>query len=259
MTRNRHALCALAVPLLVFALIIPTSTVAIVLSFIVGIGDATAQSGIFPLAGGIHPRCTAAASLGSAIAGLAAGLLRLLTKSVFPETAAGQRLSSAVYFGIGVIVLAFCAAAHYFIKKYKQHLRLAFFQIEHAKSTNSFMLQSDAIKNSIQVELGGATEQATEAAQAASVAEEDSSKEERKEDEDEVVGESFNFDDNEPTIEQRDGASSSRNKSKICHLFSVFVEGSLVYRDAFRCAWLPIIAQFFNFFITLSLFPAVGK
>ena len=75
----------LAVPLLVFAIIYPTPGAAMALSSLVGIGDATAQSGIFPLAGGIHPRCTAAASLGSAIAGLASGLLRLMTEAIFGD------------------------------------------------------------------------------------------------------------------------------------------------------------------------------
>lgn len=113
----------LAIPLLVFAIIYPTKGVATVLSAIVGIGDSMAQSGIFPLAGGIHPRCTAAASLGSAIAGLAAGLLRILTKAIFPgDTEESMRLSSSVYFGIAVVILVVCFFAHYFIKKYKDQL-----------------------------------------------------------------------------------------------------------------------------------------
>jgi hypothetical protein len=37
----------LAVPLLVFAVVYPTAGIATALSFIVGVGDATAQSGIF--------------------------------------------------------------------------------------------------------------------------------------------------------------------------------------------------------------------
>ena len=113
----------LVIPLLVFAIIYPTKGVATVLSAIVGIGDSMAQSGIFPLAGGIHPRCTAAASLGSAIAGLAAGLLRILTKAIFPgDTEESMRLSSSVYFGIAVVILAVCFFAHFFIKKYKKQL-----------------------------------------------------------------------------------------------------------------------------------------
>jgi len=116
-------LCILAVPLLVFAIIYPTRGVATALSFIVGIGDSTAQSGIFPLAGGIHPRCTAAASLGIAIAGLAAGLLRILTRAVLPQN---ERMNSAVYFGMAVIILVLCCLAHYAIKQYKHEFILAF-------------------------------------------------------------------------------------------------------------------------------------
>ena len=120
---NLYFMHLLAIPLLVFAIIYPTKGLATVLSAIVGIGDSMAQSGIFPLAGGIHPRCTAAASLGSAIAGLAAGLLRILTKAIFPgDTEESMRLSSSVYFGIAVVILAVCFFAHYFIKKYKDQL-----------------------------------------------------------------------------------------------------------------------------------------
>jgi hypothetical protein len=50
-------------PLLIFAIIYPTQLQATVLSFIVGIGDSLAQSGIFPLAGQIHPRCTGKSAL----------------------------------------------------------------------------------------------------------------------------------------------------------------------------------------------------
>ena len=198
-----------------------------------------------PLAGGIHPRCTAAASLGSAIAGLAAGLLRLLTKAVFPETSEGMRLSSSVFFAIATIILVVCCLAHYCTKKYKQQLTMAFFQAEYAESTGSVLLQSEAItNNNIQVELGG-MEEGEEIIECP--------KEDEQEDEHEL-GESIVFEDNVQVQE-----TETSPKGKLCHLFSVFVEGSLVYREAFRCAWLPITAQFVNFVITLNFFPGVGK
>lgn len=204
-----------------------------------------------PLAGGVHPRCTAAASLGSAIAGLAAGLLRLLTKAVFPETSEGMRLSSSVFFAMAVAVLVVCFFAHYCTKKYKQQLTMAFFQAEYAESTGSVLLQSESVKNSIQVELGG-MEEGEEIIECP--------KEDEKEDEDEdedELGESIVFEDNDVQVQVQETETSS--KGKLCHLFSVFVEGSRVYREAFRCAWLPITAQFVNFIITLNLFPGVGK
>jgi len=242
--------CTSAVPLLVFAIIYPTRGVATALSFIVGIGDSTAQSGIFPLAGGISPRCTAAASLGSATAGLASGLLRILTKAVFPDTREGMRLSSSVYFGIAVIILSVCCLSHYFVKKYKQQLTMAFFEFEYAESTKSVLLQSEAIKkiqNSIQLELGGMMEGGEDSnTQVVSQPKEDEKEKEHE------VGESDIFEENVQ-------ANQASSQNKLCHLFSVFIEGSLVYREAFRCAWLPILAQFVNFIITLNLFPGVGK
>jgi len=252
-----------ALPLLVFAIIYPTPGSAIALSFIVGIGDATAQSGIFPLAGGIHPRCTAAASLGSAIAGLAAGLLRLMTKAIFgEETAEDRRISSSVYFAIAVAVLLVCTIAHYAIQKNKRKFQMAFFQAEYAISTDSFMLRSDAIKRSIQAQLGGAElEEEGRAAQVADAGGDECPNEEEKEEDrndvdalGETVGENFNFDDREE--QENEGESG---KGKMHRIFSLCMEGTEVYRDAFRCAWLPIVAQFLNFFITLSLFPGVGK
>jgi len=136
-----------------------------------------------------------------------------------------------------------CFFAHYWTKKYKQQLTMAFFQAEYAESTGSVLLQSEAIKNSIQVELGG-MEEGEEIIECP--------EEDEKEDENEL-GESIVFEDN---VQVQETETSS--KGKLCHLFSVFVEGSLVYREAFRCAWLPITAQFVNFIITLNLFPGVA-
>ena len=184
-----------------------------------------------PLAGGIHPRCTAAASLGGAVAGLAAGLLRLLTKAVFPADEAGQRLSSSVYFGLAVIIIAVCAVALYIITKYKQELTLAFFHQEHAEKTSSFLLESEVIKKNIQIEIQDMM----------------------------IDGESGGKNvDLGDSLQSKNETTSEQPTSKF-HLFSVCLEGSVVYREAFRCAWLPIIAQFVNFLLTLSLFPGVRE
>ena len=129
---------------------------------------------------------------------------------------------------------------------------MAFFQAEYAKTTDSFLLQSEAIKNSIQLELG--ENEMMEGGTAQIVSAEEGAKEEAKEEDN--LGESIgdNFGEN-----PRAASETSSPESKSCRLFSVFVEGTRVYREAFRCAWLPIIAQFVNFIITLSLFPGVGK
>jgi hypothetical protein len=167
-----------------------------------------------------------------------------------------MRISSSVYFGIAVITIAVCAFAHYAIKKYKREFTLAFFQEEYAESTNSYMMRSDAIKSlrRSHVELGGEAVEGGEDSEArVASAEEGRPKEEGKEEDEHNIGigESFVFD------AQEENETPSR--SKMFHLFSVFYDGTLVYREAFRCAWLPITAQFFNFLITLSLFPGVSK
>ena len=121
---------------------------------------------------------------------------------------------------------------------------MAFFQAEYAKTTDSFLLQSEAIKNSIQLEQGES--EMMEGGTTAQIVsgEEEGAKEESKEEEDNL-GDTFGEN-------PRAASETSSPKSKSCRLFSV-------YREAFRCAWLPIIAQFVNFIITLSLFPGVGK
>ena len=249
--------------LLVFAIIYPSPGVAAALSFIAGVGDATTQSGIWPLAGGFSPRCSAAVAFGCGIAGLGAGLLRILTKAVFGETTPEQeRLGSSVYFGLSVVVVACCTVAHYAIKKYKNELTVAFFNAEHAENTDSFVLRSAAIKRSLmQVNRSMMVEEEEgRAAQAGEGGEEGPNEEgeewveneELNEELDNVgTGESFNFHNDE---QENEGGSGNT-----CRIFSLCMEGSLVYREAFRCAWIPIMAQFVNFFITLSLFPGVSK
>ena len=236
-----------------------------------------------PLAGGIHPRCTAAAALGSAVAGLSAGLLRLLTKAAFQE--GQERLSSAVYFGVSVLMIAWCGVAHFAIKKYKQELKGAFIQqnvtesslksmpvhsvfnkVNHSVTVDEAALkcadeegrvQNMLKKDEEEGELKGVSKESNEGGEvhvvSTSGGEEGNPNEEGKEEEEHNIGigESFVFD------AQEENETPSR--SKMFHLFSVFYDGTLVYREAFRCAWLPITAQFFNFLITLSLFPGVGK
>jgi len=190
-----------------------------------------------------------------------------MTKAVFgEETAEDHRISSSVYFAIAVAVLLICASAHYAIQKNKRKFQMAFFQAEYAASTDSFMLRSDAIKRSIQAELGAELEEEGRAAQAADAGGDECPNEEEKEedhgnnnpvegenfqDNNPVEGDSFRFDNDE---QENKGGSGSKG-----HIFSLCMEGSRVYREAFRCAWIPIMSQFVNFFITLSLFPGVGK
>lgn len=161
------------------------------------------------------------------MAGLIAGLLRLLTKAIFPETDEGQRQSSSMYFGLATVVIVVCCLALYSINKVKNELVMAFFQEEYAESVQSVVLQKEGIqkmRQEMELELA----------------------EEAKEEEEE-------FNENEQPISESDDPEPEKK----CGLCSVFLDVTTVYREAFRCAWVPIIVQFVNFFITLSLFPGI--
>ena len=160
------------------------------------------------------------------MAGLIAGLLRILTKAIFPETDEGQRQSSSMYFGLATVVIVVCCLALYSINKVKNEVTMAFFQEEYAESVQSVVLQKEGIdkmRQEMELELA----------------------EEAKDEEEE-----FN-ENEEPTSE------SDPEPKKKCGIFAVFLDVTTVYREALRCAWVPIIVQFVNFFITLSLFPGV--
>lgn len=161
------------------------------------------------------------------MAGLIAGLLRLLTKAIFPETDEGFRHSSSMYFGLATVVIVVCCLALFSINKVKNELTMSFFQQEYAESVQSVMLQKEGIQKMIRQEME--LELAEEA------------KEEEEED----------FNENEQV------ESDDPEQKKKCGLFAVFLDVTTVYREALRCAWVPIIVQFVNFFITLSLFPGI--
>jgi len=79
-------------------------------SFLVGVADATSQSGLYVLAASYHrPAYTAAVTLGSAVAGLAVGVLRLLTRGMF-DTASlpGLRRGVAVLYVLSSAVIVGC-------------------------------------------------------------------------------------------------------------------------------------------------------
>ena len=147
------------------------------------------------------------------------------------------------------------ASAHYAIQKYKNQLTVAFFQAEYAESTDSFVLRSDVIKRLSSVATSAVLEEVVHAVEGEEdcpnkeEGEDDHDDEEFDEEQNNNIGESYNFENDE----------QENDEGGRCKIFSLCMEDSLVYREAFRCAWLPIIAQFVNFFITLSLFPGVVR
>ena len=56
------------------------------IAFVVGTGDALSQSGLYEWAAAIHPKFTAAVTFGCALAGLGVSLLKMVTRSIFPNS-----------------------------------------------------------------------------------------------------------------------------------------------------------------------------
>mmetsp|Transcript_43794 Transcript_43794/g.93114 ORF Transcript_43794/g.93114 Transcript_43794/m.93114 type:complete len:584 (-) Transcript_43794:225-1976(-) len=254
--RTYLGIIIMGAPMLAFALIYPTQTQAIVLSVIVGVGDAMVQTGIFPLAGAVHPRCTAAASLGGAVAGLVAGLVRLGTKAAFPMM--DMRLSSSVFFGIATAFMVLCALALYAVTRMKEELICAFFQREYARNCKSVLLNTMAVR--VMLEEESETDEELQAS--TTITEQDIEECQSGKEKNVLKGNDPNSatsQDELPTTSNeldRSVSESSHEQNKP-RTSSALMEDMTVYRIALRCAWLPILIQFVNFFISLSLFPGV--
>lgn len=75
-------------------------------------------------------------------------------------------------------------------------------------------------------------------------------------DKDDADAESFVFNDDDPEMPETEEQATPQT-NKVFRLFSVFFDASLVYREALTCAWIPVLSQFLNFALTLSLFPGL--
>ena len=102
-------LCLLSL-LLLAALQQPSMQLLNVSAFLVGVADATSQSGLYVYAAFFHrPQYTAAVTFGSAIEGLAVGLLRLVTRGIFDtSTLDGLRTGVSLLYVISSGVIAMC-------------------------------------------------------------------------------------------------------------------------------------------------------
>ena len=104
-----YGMCLVSL-LLLAALRQPSMAMLNASAFLVGVADATSQSGLYVFAASYHrPQYTAAVTLGSAIAGLAVGVLRLLTRGLF-DTASleGLRRGVAVLYVLSSVVIVGC-------------------------------------------------------------------------------------------------------------------------------------------------------
>ena len=118
-----YGMCLVSL-LLLAALRQPSMTLLNASAFLVGVADATSQSGLYVFAASYHrPQYTAAVTLGSAIAGLAVGVLRLLTRGLF-DTASleGLRRGVAVLYVLSSVVIVGCLWALHSVVRDKHSL-----------------------------------------------------------------------------------------------------------------------------------------
>lgn len=83
-----------------------------------GIADGAAQGALFGEAVCLHPKYTQPLVFGTSISGLVVSLLRIVFKLSLPETPAGLRISSDVYFLAGSFVCALCIPLHAMIPRF---------------------------------------------------------------------------------------------------------------------------------------------
>ena len=196
-----YSMCLVSL-LLLAALKQPSMELLNASSFLVGMADATSQSGLYVFAASYHrPTYTASVTLGSAIAGLAVGVLRLITRGLFDtDSLNGLRRGVAVLYLLSSVVIIGCLwALHAVVRDTRAPVR---------EETPCPIVGE------------GAADVTSEGANAGNSS----------------VGERNGQD------EPNDANDSTEGRFK-------------VYRDTFRVTWKPTVAAFFNFFITLSLFP----
>ena len=195
-----YSMCLISL-LLLAALKQPSMELLNASSFLVGMADATSQSGLYVFAASYHrPTYTAAVTLGSAIAGLAVGVLRLITRGLFDtDSLNGLRKGVAVLYLLSSVVIIGCLwALHAVVRDTRAPVR---------EETPCPIV-------------GGAAD---------------------------IIGEGANA--GNSSVGERNGQDEPNDTNDN-------TEGRFrVYCETFRVTWKPTVAAFFNFFITLSLFP----
>ncbi|KAJ3678200.1 hypothetical protein LUZ60_002003 [Juncus effusus] len=73
-----------------------------------GVADALVQGGVIGAAGELPERYMQATVAGTAASGVLVSILRVLTKSLYPQDAQGLRKSAILYFVVGIIVMIIC-------------------------------------------------------------------------------------------------------------------------------------------------------
>lgn len=115
-----------------------------------GVADSLVQSGIVGQAGELPERYMQAVVVGTAGSGVLVSLLRILTKAIYPQDAAGLRKSARLYFGVSIGVMFLCLILYNishrlpvikYYKKLKIHA-VAEEEVEKGPQTQSLWLSS---------------------------------------------------------------------------------------------------------------------
>ncbi|KAK9145303.1 hypothetical protein Sjap_005206 [Stephania japonica] len=93
------------------------------------VADALAQGGIIGSAGELPERYMQAVVAGTAASGVLVSVLRILTKSIYPQDAHGLRRSANLYFSVSIVVMAICiifynVASHLPVIKYYKDIKM---------------------------------------------------------------------------------------------------------------------------------------
>ncbi|OVA01611.1 Equilibrative nucleoside transporter [Macleaya cordata] len=77
-----------------------------------GVADALVQGGVIGSAGELPERYMQAVVAGTAASGVLVSVLRIITKSIFPQDTYGLRRSAILYFVVGIVAMAICIVFH---------------------------------------------------------------------------------------------------------------------------------------------------
>ena len=198
------------------------------LSFLIGMADATSQSGLYVYAASFQqPSYSAAVSLGSAISGMAVSVLRVLTRALISDEAKG----ATFLFLICSVYMVTCISAYYFTKRQLQNLQ----NISSIEMANDFVnrYQPSNSKNSHQYEISQEEQQFSFAGGNAT-----------SHDPIPLRNTTIDGKNDEEIPQMNDNIHQIQNKLDISS-----------YRMICAMTWKQLISTFVTFFITLSLFP----
>jgi len=230
------------------------------------------ESGLYVYSSTIDSRCTAAVAFGAASSGLLASLLRMTTKSVFSDTESGMRWSSSLFFGMSSLVMVGCLVALRITMRLEERVREAFGTGSKDIPTDNNCVSGLNLMNASLGEGTRLSERKREDVgllKKGTVTNQDSQIFFPSDDETEIDEgyESSTYSTGTRTSLENatknrtihtpgfiDDESISKELSRTMSFFPYLLDLSL-YKETISVTWQPTAAAFFNFFVTLSLFP----